>query len=469
MAGSSETSSVPFLVTVVTNVFPVAAVFALGWDAEMLAVVYVVQLLVAVPFAGLKALFAAQPPDYEELTRPKEPGRFKSDDREGTSVGPSELNRRRGSVGVVDWLPPVYPRNASFVTGWFGTVVTLSAVFVAVLGQSVDVLATLTEPTVAASTVSLVVSHVAVIERQYFRERQYETVTPQDVVEAATGEASVAAAVFLVASGVGPTGAVVVFAAVKLYGEWLSYRGESLTGDDREPGELPPVSVPKTVPTAVVRPNGRAVVAAALWRGVEPAIKFLPGFALVWGALTRASAAGPLVALACFGLGPALVVGLRAVEYWLTHGTLAYQRRGDTIIAYDELTETPQWSVPVDELQRVELRSRHLTDRLFDTRTFTIRPLGAEYDHEITHVEEYERAVEAFELPVAAASLGRLDWRAVGATVGLAVGVVTAAGWTLTRAPSAAVFLVAFGSPLSLVVFRWMWRQGVPQTRVDVE
>ncbi|ERH11710.1 MAG: hypothetical protein J07HB67_00719 [halophilic archaeon J07HB67] len=364
----------------------------------------------------------------------------------------------------------MYPRNVSFATRWFGTLVTLTAVFLAVLSQSIDVVATLSQPTVASSAVSLVVSHVAVTERQYFRGHRYETATPGGLFEAATGEAVVVVAVFTVASGVGPTGALVVFAAVKLLAEWRGSRGEPITGTDREPGELPPVSVPETEPTAVVRPARRAVLTAALWRAVASVLTFAPGFALAWAALTRSSVESGLpVALACFGLGPTVVVVLKTVEYTLTHGTLVYQRRGETILAYDELTETPQWAVAVGEVRQVELRAGHLADRLHGTRTFAIRPTGAEYDNEITHVRAGDRVVEAFELPSSVSDRDRLDRRVAGATVGLAGCVVAAAGWALSRAPSVSVYFVAFGAPLSVAVFGWLWRQGVPQTRADVD
>ena len=470
MGSRRSGSPATFLVTTVTNLVPLVGVFSLGWDPETLAVVYAVELLVAIPFAGVKALFAAQPPDYDELRRPKEDTRLKSDKQEDVSVGPSDLNRRRGSVTLVGWLPPVYPRNVSFATRWFGTLVTLTAVFFAVLGQSIDVVATLSEPAVGLSAASLVVSHVAVTERQYFHGGQYETTTPGGVFEAATGEALVVAAVFTVASGVAPTGALVVFVAVKLFAEWRGYRGERLTGTDREPGELLPVSTPETEPTAVIRPDPRTVRAAALWRAVESVLKFAPGFVFVWAALSRSSVeSGFPVALACFGVGPAVVVGLKSVEYTLTHGTLTYQRRGETILAYDELTETPQWAVTVGEFQQVELRAGHLADRLYGARTFALRPIGAEYDNEISHVREYDRVVEAFELPSSMSNPSRLDRRVAGVTVGFAGCVVAAAGWVLSQAPSVSVFFVAFGAPLSVAVFGWMWSQGVPQVRVDME
>ncbi len=123
----------------------------------------------------------------------------------------------------------------------------------------------------------------------------------------------------------------------------------------------------------------------------------------------------------------------------------------------------------VDEFRQVTLRGGHLVDRLYGAQTFAIRPVGAEYDNEISHVREHDRAVEAFELPSSMSNHSRLDRRVAGVTVGLAGCVVVATGWVLSQAPSVAVFFVAFGAPLSVVVFGWMWSQGVPQVRVDVE
>nr|WP_283402373.1 DUF6498-containing protein [Halorubrum sp. DM2] len=95
--------------TVAANVVPLVSVFYLGRSAQTFAVVYAIEQVVSVPFAGVKALFARRPPNYDELKRSSEDDPLKSDERDGVTVGPSNLTRRRGSVAVVDPLPPIYP------------------------------------------------------------------------------------------------------------------------------------------------------------------------------------------------------------------------------------------------------------------------------------------------------------------------------------------------------------------------
>jgi tetrahydromethanopterin S-methyltransferase subunit C len=78
-----------------------------------------------------------------------------------------------------------------------------------VLGRFVDVPATLTDPSVAASIVFLIISQIGVIERGYFRTRRYEMSTPRDIVASATTEGTLAVVGLIVAIVGGPAGALV--------------------------------------------------------------------------------------------------------------------------------------------------------------------------------------------------------------------------------------------------------------------
>lgn len=265
MASPSNGSSAGFLVTVVANVVPLVGVFYLGWSAQTFAVVYAIELAVAVPFAGVKALFAHHPPNYDELERPNEDNPLKSDESGEVSVGPSDLNRRRGSVAIIDALPPIHPRNVPFALRAFGAAVSLAGAFLFVLGRFVDVPATLADPSVAASIVFLIVSQIGVIEREYFRTRRYEISTPRDVVASATTEGTLAVVALIVAIVGGPAGALVGFVAVKLFAEWRGYRSGVAFDPEEGEGTLPPVAAPDAPPTAEARPGRRAVRVTALW------------------------------------------------------------------------------------------------------------------------------------------------------------------------------------------------------------
>nr|WP_199506007.1 MULTISPECIES: DUF6498-containing protein [unclassified Haloferax] len=461
---AANDSSAVFLVTVAANIVPLVGVFHLGWSAQTFAVVYAMELVVAVPFAGLKALFARRPPNYDELERPQEGNPLKPDEWGGVSAGPSDLNRRRGNVTVVDSLPPVYPRNVPFVLRAFGAAVALVGMFLFVLSRVIDVPATLADPIVATSAVSLIVSHVGVINREYFRKRRHETSTPRDVIGSAKNEAGVAVVVLWFAAAGGPTGALAAFVTVKLLAEWRDYRGGQSSDPDEEAGTLPPVAAPDASPTAEVHPNRCAVRGAALWRGATSAVGGGPAYLLAWVGLTGGSTGAVTATAVCFGLLPAGLGGLKAVEYAVTHGTLAYQRRDDAVVAYDDFTGAVQWAIPVDDLRDAELCEGELVDRACDTRTFSLIPSAGEYELSVAHLQEYGRAVEAFELPVETTAFGPLDRRVAGiaATVG-ACGIAVVAGVGY-YAPSIAAVAAGFGGPLGVVALRSAWRWALPAT-----
>ncbi|VTT86189.1 hypothetical protein DM2_2227 [Halorubrum sp. DM2] len=80
----------------------------------------------------------------------------------------------------------------------------LVGMFLFVLGRFVDV---------PASVVFLVISHVGVVNREYFRKRRHETSTPRDVVASATTEAGLAVVVLMFVIVGGPFGVVALRSA----------------------------------------------------------------------------------------------------------------------------------------------------------------------------------------------------------------------------------------------------------------
>ncbi|MBP1922121.1 hypothetical protein J2751_001126 [Halorubrum alkaliphilum] len=462
MASPSNGSSTVFLVTVAANVVPLVGVLHLGWSAQTFAVVYAIELVVAVPFAGLKALFARRPPDYDELERPRRDTPLNSDELGESSVGSSDLKRRRGSVTVVDSLPPIYPRNVPFVLQAVGTAVTLVGVFLFTLSRFINVPATLADPIVAASAVSLVVSQVGLVSREYFGERRYRTSTPRKVISSAKNEAFVAVVVLWFAAVGGPTGALVAFVMVKLFMEWRSYRDGVAVDPDEGLGTLPPVAAPDVPPTAEVRPDRCAVHATALWRGVKSAVSGGPVYLVAWVGLTAGSAGGVAATVVCFGFLPAAIGGLKTVEYVLTHGTLVYQRRDDAVVAYDDLTEAVQWVIPVDDVRDAELCEGEFVDRAYDTRTFSLTTFVGEHERSVAHLREYDRAVEAFELPVETTVFGPLDRRVVGAAAAVGACGVAAVVGLASSAPTVAAVAAGFGGPFGVVALRSAWQWALP-------
>jgi hypothetical protein len=262
----------------------------------------------------------------------------------------------------------------------------------------------------------------------------------------------------------GPTGALVAFVTVKLFAEWRGYRGGQSSNTDKGVGTLPPVAAPDASPTAEVRPDRRAARGAALWRGAKSAVGSGPAYLLAWVGLTGGSTGSVAATVVCFGLLPAGIGGLKAVEYTLTHGTLAYQRRDDVVVAYDDLTEAVQWATPVDGLRGAELCEGELVDRACDTRTFSLMPSAGEYELSVAHLQEYGRAVEAFELPIETTAFGPLDRRVVGVATAVGTcGIALVAGVGY-YAPSIAAVAAGFGGPFGVVALRSAWRWALPTT-----
>jgi len=164
----------------------------------------------------------------------------------------------------------------------------------------------------------------------------------------------------------------------------------------------------------------------------------------------------------CFGLLPAGIGGLKAIEYALTHGTLTYQRRDETVVAYDDLTKTVQWATPIDDIRDAELCEGELVDRACHTRTFSITTFAGEYDYSVAHLREYDQAVGAFELPVETTAFGPLDRRVAGviAVVG-ASGAAAVAGLAYS-APSVGAVAAGFGGPFGVVTLRSAWKWALP-------
>lgn len=295
-----------------------------------------------------------------------------------------------------------------------------------------------------------------------FRTRRYEISTPRDVVASATTEGTLAVVALIVAIVGGPAGALVGFVAVKLFAEWRGYRSGVAFDPEEGEGTLPPVAAPDAPPTAEARPGRRAVRVTALWQGTTAAVSTGPVYLFAWVGLTAGSVKALTAAVVCFGLLPAGIGGLKAIEYALTHGTLAYQRRDDTVVAYDDLTKTVQWATAVDDIRDAELCEGEFVDRACGTRTFSITTFASEYDYSVAHLREYDQAVEAFELPVETTAFGPLDRRVAGviAVVG-ACGAAAVAGLAYS-APSVGAVAAGFGGPFGVVTLRSAWKWALP-------
>ncbi|TKX68678.1 hypothetical protein EXE45_11060 [Halorubrum sp. SP9] len=125
------------------------------------------------------------------------------------------------------------------------------------------------------------------------------------------------------------------------------------------------------------------------------------------------------------GVGLAVVLCVFAVRigsYYLRYGTIEYQRRGDTLIAYDTVLEAPQWTVPVHSRAQFEIKNA-IPDRLFDTGTLRISDVKATPTNTVQFgpVADLDSAIETLGLPVRHDGRPDQDPAVVGAALMLAL------------------------------------------------
>lgn len=455
-----------FVPVLLANLVPLVGVVTLGWDASVLVVLYVVEALLSLALAGFEALFAQRHPPSE---------------RDGVvSVGEADLTDKRGSVAVVSWLPPVYPRNVPFVAGVVTSVGWFSLFVVLLIVSTVDAGAALARPGVLLSLAGLVVTGVGESAREYFAGREYETVSPYGVIE--TPARRVFFLVFLVLP-VAESGGLVLLAALvvgKVAVEYSGHRAESgetgrltgwLAGPDEADEQPDPVSVPEGDPAAAFPTDRRTALLAATFRTIQGVAPFYAVFCcFAWfGAVALLAGDDPgLVAWAVLGV-PALALycgtlGVHVGSSYVRYAPLEYRRYDDRVVAYDTWLDEPQWSAPVDHLHNVDVLTDRLADRRTGARTFRLTVgWSDESDRQIGPVTDPDGAIEAFELPVSDTNADPLDRRAIAAAalilaayVAVVVAVVALSSAVNPLVP--AVFVLPFVSAFVTGV----WRRSYP-------
>ncbi len=465
MSHRSATSVVDFLPTGIANVVPLVGVIALGWDADTLTFVYAVELLVAILFAVPKSLFAQQPPAHDD-EGDRDENRW-STTTPAPKTEASALERRVGSVDLVGWLPPVYPRSVPFVSTWVDAMVFLTLLLSGFLIATLDPLEVVRDRSVLVSVGSLVVSHGVTFVRGYLGRRRYETATPESVAAVPLREASIVAAVVVVGSRLETAELLAVVVLVKLVVEWEQFRRENglfgwFAGSDEH--ETPPtVELPDADPSVEVRPDRRAVIATGLLRAANRLLVRIFLLALVWLVSVGAWELPWLAVTAVvFGAVPLVLCVLWTAEYTLAHGWLVYQRRGETVVAYDELVDAAQWTTPVGAFRDVTLRDEHLADRVYDTRTIALTPTDADHEWVAAHLQSAADAVEGFDLPLGRTAVGPLDRRVVWTTFTLAAVVVVGVAVGMFVVPLSSVqtlALVTFGVPFTILSLQVVWNR----------
>ncbi|MDG5757929.1 DUF6498-containing protein [Natronococcus sp. A-GB1] len=468
-------SAVRFLPILLANLIPLVGVLAYGWEASTVVVIYALEVILALPLAAAKALFAGRPPRIEELEDDESGG-----DSSVIDVANLDLARKRGSVRLVSWLPPVYPRNLPFVGSIFFVTVWVVLFVVAALAE-LAVGEALARPEVWLGVTGLVVGQGVETWRDYVRDGRYETTSPYAVVETPARQAFFL--LFVLIAVAETTGVIVLgaFVAVKLLVDWSAFRATSgdggrlsgwFTGPDDD-GEVPdPPPVPDGDPDTTFETHAPTVVlTGALHTLVKPAPFYALIVLLAWVvtlgvvggndgvglALTAVSTVGAVLAFVGF-------LAVKTAEHVLEYGLLEYRRYDDRLVAYDTWVETAQWNVPLAEIRDATLVTDRLPDRVFGTRTFKAQTGwgGSKTRRELGPVRDADAFVGAIDLPVRTTELGPIDRRtgvlvAAAAPVGVVVAVAVGP-WP----PVLTALYIGFGLAFVVPILCEAWKRAYP-------
>ncbi|WP_240137540.1 DUF6498-containing protein [Salinigranum salinum] len=383
------------IVVLGANLLPLVGVVAWGWSLWSLLVVYWSEAFSTIVLAAVKTLFAERgSPGISGQIEPLH-----------------ELREKRGGWTVRESWPPVYPRNIPFALSmlgvWSVTVLPLSVLYWLVADPlitfSLDLILGL-GALVAAQVVDFVFEYIATEE--------YTEVSAQEIMRTPAQLTVILLSVGLFAAG-GRTGGLLILVGVvlakttaSLYRFFVEHIGTPMLGvgdrlvDDENFSEPPPeLELPVAEVQTRVSVSAKSVLLGSIW-----SIAF--GFAtrlglgvLAFSGLAVISREPLWIAGGLFAIS--VLVVARVFSYFFRYGTIEYQRRGDTLVAYDTLLEAPQWTVTVDPFTDFSVKNA-IADRLLGTGTLTISGVESvdRDDVQLGPVTDIDRVVDTLDLPV---------------------------------------------------------------------
>jgi hypothetical protein len=404
------------------NLVPIVGVATLGWNLTTLVFIYWIEAVVAMLIATIKILFA-------ERGSPGIPGQIEP---------LHELRAKRGGMELLaDW-PPVYPRNIPFAVSMlsFWTLLAIpvsvfywwSADFTIVL--SINLLFTI---------FALIVSQVAAFVREFIHQQEYTTVSAQEIVQAPAQFSILVLSVGVLAAAsdesVGSlvlVGVVLTKAIISARRFYHEHHGNSTDaeitlinrlfaglGDDRDVSEPPPeLTLPDEAVDARVTVDGRAIMIGSL---CDIALGLLSRFGLlsICAVATAGLIGEPRLILAALTLPLALICA-QVGSFYFRYGTIEYQRRGNMLVAYDTILETPQWIASIDSVS-FEVKNA-VTDRLLETGRLSVMNVDrGESTAQFGPVSDLDGAVEKLGLPVTQTDRPERDLAIVGSALALVV------------------------------------------------
>ncbi|WP_236639878.1 DUF6498-containing protein [Salinigranum halophilum] len=438
------------------NLLPLVGVVALGWSLWSLLVVYWVEAFSTVVLAAVKTLFAER----------GSPG------LSGQIEPLHELREKRGGWKVREEWPPIYPRNVPFALSMLGVW------SVTVLPLSVLYWLSAAPPTVVSLDLflglgALVVAQVVDFVFEYIGTEEYTEVSAQEIVRTPAQLTVMLLSLGLFAAGDRTggllilVGVVLAKTAASLYRFYVEHLGTPLLGlgdrlvDDEDLSEPPPeLDPPESEVQARVAVSATSVLLGSIW-----SIAF--GFAnrLGLGVLALSGLAiisrEPLwITAGLFAIG--VIAVARVLSYLFRYGTIEYQRRGDTLVAYDTLLDAPQWVVTVGPFTEFSVKNA-IADRLLGTGTLTISGVESvdRDDVQLGPVTDIDRVVDTLDLPVRETERPERDPAVIGAaSVLMLCFVAVPVGLFFTSRVSdamAGALTIVFGPFLLLPVGVLLW------------
>ncbi|SNR23479.1 DUF6498-containing protein [Halorubrum vacuolatum] len=462
------------------NLLPLFGVLWFGWDPATLVVIYALELLFTLPLAGVKALFAKRPPRADH-------------DESGTLSVSHPVTDHRGSIDLVRWLPPVYPRNLPFAAAVINGSAWFLIVIGAVLAGIVSAGDALMRPEVFVSALALVIGQSVETWRDYLQ-KEYETSSPYAVIETPARQTFFLAFVLMATPGIeafGVEGVLVVLVMVKLLIEWSAYRAASdgggrltgwLAGPESAADAREPIDIPEDPPEATIPTDRRAVYYTTLFDVVGRFAPFAVGpFIVLWfimiavlggeGTTVAVAAVSVLVAAAFL-----LTLAMRVLMGVLQYGWLEYRRYGDRLVAYDTLVSEPQWATKRSVIRDVQVVPDRFADRLCDTRTVAVTTGWGDEERRryLGPTAHGDDLIERFELPAVSTDLDPIDRRPIAVVIGslavfgvgtllLVIGPWVTAGEVLF----AGLVYGVFGIPFVGLLLRGVWVQAYPERTAD--
>jgi hypothetical protein len=399
------------VVLLCANLLPLVGVLGLGWSLWSLLVVYWVEAFSTVVIAAVKTLFAERgSPGISSRIEPLH-----------------ELREKRGGWKIRKTWPPIYPRNIPFALSvlgvWSVTVLPLSILY----WLAAD------PPTVLSLDFvlglgALVVAQMVDFVFEYIATEEYTEVSAQEIMRTPAQLTVLVLSLGVFAAGGGQAGGLVILSGVvlakttaSLYRFYVEHVGTPILGlgdrlvDDEDFSEPPPeLELPDDDVQARVTVSGKSVLLGSVWsiafgfvNRLGLGVLALSGFAVI--------SREPLwIAVGLFVIS--LIVAARVLSYFFRYGTIEYQRRDDTLVAYDTLLEAPQWVVTVDPFTEFSVKNQ-IADRLLGTGTLTTSGVESVERGEVQvgPVANIDRVVETLELPVEETERPERDPAVIGA------------------------------------------------------